>query len=290
MLTTAEILKKVKELEIKSKKLTSDLFTGEYHSAFKGRGMSFKEVREYNHGDDIRFIDWNVSARFGHPYSKVFEEERELTVMLLIDISASSLFGTVNGRKKDIITEIAAVLSFSAVNNQDKIGVIFYSDRVEKYIPPKKGKQHALYIVRELLTEQSDHKGTKLSTALRHFNNTTRQKSIAFILSDMLDANYEDALRVAGNKHDIIGLKIYDKMDVFLPNAGLLQVKDAESGELKSIDSSNPFVRNSYEQEFFRVTEYCKAVFTKAGCDLLHIRTDEDYVKVLQRFFISRNK
>src|ERR1700738_4216416 len=180
LLTTTEILKKVRELEIKSKKITSDLFTGEYHSAFKGKGMSFKEVREYSAGDDIRFIDWNVSARFGHPFSKVFEEERELTVMLLIDISASSLFGTVHSTKKDIITEIAAVLSFSAVNNADKVGVIFYSDEVEFYIPPKKGKQHALYIVRELLTIEPGHKGTRLSKALRFFNNSTRQKSIAF--------------------------------------------------------------------------------------------------------------
>lgn len=288
MLTTTEILKKVKELEIKSKKLTSDLFTGEYHSAFKGKGMSFKEVREYNPGDDIRFIDWNVSARFGHPYSKVFEEERELTVMLLVDISASSLFGTNYGTKKDIITEIAAVLSFSAVNNQDKIGVIFFSDTVEAYIPPKKGRQHALYIVRELLSKQSDHKGTQLSRALRHFNNTTRQKSIAFILSDFLDANYEDALRVAGNKHDIIGIKVYDKMDMQLPDAGLLQVQDAESGVTKWVDSSSGFVRQQYQQEFFRVTNYARNVFTKAGCDLLHVRTGDDYVKVLQRFFISR--
>src|SRR6059058_3194881 len=177
MLTTAEILKKVRELEIKSKKLTSDLFTGEYHSAFKGKGMSFKEVREYSAGDDIRFIDWNVSARFGHPFSKIFEEERELTVMLLVDISASSLFGTVNATKKDIATEIAAVVAFSAVNNGDKIGVIFYSDKIEKYIPPKKGKQHALFIVREMLSMEPKRTGTQLSTALRYFNNTTRQKS-----------------------------------------------------------------------------------------------------------------
>lgn len=290
MLTTAEILKKVRQLEIKSKKLTSDLFTGEYHSAFKGKGMSFKEVREYAPGDDIRFIDWNVSARFGHPYSKLFEEERELTVMLLIDISASSLFGTVHARKKDIITEIAAVLSFSAVNNNDKIGVIFYSDEVEKFIPPKKGRQHALYIVRELLTQQSDHKGTSLASALKRFSGLTRRKSIAFILSDFLDANYEDALRVAGSKHDVVGIKIYDRMDMLLPDAGLLQVSDTETGQTKWINSSDASVRYAYEQEFFRVTNYCKDVFAKAGCDLLHVRTDEDYVKVLKRFFISRNR
>jgi uncharacterized protein (DUF58 family) len=290
LLTTAEILKKVRELEIKSKKLTSDLFTGEYHSAFKGKGMSFKEVREYAAGDDIRFIDWNVSARFGHPYSKIFEEERELTVMLLVDISASSLFGTVHARKKDIITEIAAVLGFSAVNNADKVGVIFYSDIVEAYIPPKKGKQHALYIVRELLSMEPKGKGTAVSKALRYFNNSTKQKSIAFVLSDFLDANYEDALRIAGKKHDVIGIKLYDKMDKQLPDAGLLQVQDAENKKTKWVDSSDRFTRYSYEQEFFRVTAYSTQTFKKAGCDLLHIRTDEDYVKVLQRFFLSRNR
>jgi uncharacterized protein (DUF58 family) len=290
LLTTKEILKKVRELEIKSKKLTSDLFTGEYHSAFKGKGMSFKEVREYAAGDDIRFIDWNVSARFGHPYSKMFEEERELTVMLLVDISPSSLFGTVHERKRDIATEIGAVLTFSAINNGDKMGVIFYSDRVEGYIPPKKGREHGLFIVRQLLSREPKGKGTELSKALRYFNNTTRQKSIAFVLSDFVDANYEDALRIAGKKHDLIGMKLYDKMDQLLPDAGMLQVKDAESGATKWIDSSDRFVRYSYEKEFFRVTQYSTQTFKKAGCDLLHIRSDEDYVKILQRFFLSRNR
>ena len=290
MLTTAEILKKVRELEIKSKKITSDLFTGEYHSAFKGKGMSFKEVREYAAGDDIRFIDWNVSARFGHPFSKVFEEERELTVMLLIDISASSLFGTVHATKRDIITEIAAVLTFSAVNNGDKVGVIFYSDVVEAYVPPKKGRQHALFIVRELLSKESKRKGTEVTKALRFFNNSTRQKSIAFVLSDFLDANYENALRIASKKHDVIGIKLYDKMDMELPEAGLLKVQDAENNKTRWVDSSNAFVRYSYQQEFFRVTAYSTDTFKKAGSDLLHIRTGDDYVKVLQRFFLSRNR
>jgi uncharacterized protein (DUF58 family) len=290
MLTTAEILKKVRILEIKSKKLTSDLFTGEYHSAFKGRGMSFKEVREYSAGDDIRFIDWNVSARFGHPFSKVFEEERELTVMLLVDVSASTLFGTLHGTKKDIATEIAAVIAFSAVNNADKIGLILYSDKIEKYIPPKKGKQHALFIVRELLSVESSNKKTGLNKALRYFNNTTRQKSIAFILSDFIDTNYQDALRVAGNKHDIIGMKLYDKMDRQLPSIGMLAVEDAETGKQKWVDTQSRLVRHEYEKEFFRITDYCNTTFRKAGCDLLHVQTDEDYVKVLQRFFISRNK
>ncbi len=290
MLTTAEILKKVRILEIKSKKLATDLFTGEYHSAFKGRGMSFKEVREYAAGDDIRFIDWNVSARFGHPFSKVFEEERELTVMILVDISASSLFGTLYGSKKDVATEIAAIIAFSAVNNADKVGLILYSDKIEKYIPPKKGKQHALYIVRALLSAEPAKKRTALGKALQYFNNTTKQKSIAFILSDFIDANYNDALRVTGNKHDVIGVKLYDQMDMKLPKAGLLQVEDAETGAQRWVDTNNSFVRYEYEKEFFRVADYCKDAFRKAGSDLLHVRTDEDYVKVLQRFFISRNK
>jgi uncharacterized protein (DUF58 family) len=290
LLTTTEILKKVRELEIKSKKITTDLFTGEYHSAFKGKGMSFKEVREYAAGDDIRFIDWNVSARFGHPFSKVFEEERELTVMLLVDISPSSLFGTRHARKRDIITELGAVLSFSAVNNADKIGVIFYSDKVEAYIPPKKGKQHALYIVRELLSREPKGKGTDLTKALRYFNNTTKQKSIAFVLSDFLDANYKDALRIAAKKHDVIGIKIYDAMDMELPDAGLIQVQDAETGQKKWVDSSSAFVRQSYQEEFFRVTAYSTQTFKQAGSDLLHVRTGDDYVRVLQRFFLSRNK
>ena len=286
----SELLKKVRALEIRSKRLTNHLFTGEYHTAFRGQGMAFKEVREYQHGDDIRFIDWNVSARFGHPFSKVFEEERELTVMLLVDISASSVFGTVNASKKDIATEISAVIAFSAVNNSDKIGVIFYTDRIEKYIPPKKGKQHALFIVRELLSIVPKNKGTQLSKALGYFTNTTRQRSIAFILSDFIDGNYQDALRVAGKKHDLIGIKLYDKMDRNLPDIGLLRVEDAESGNEKWVDTGSALVRFEYEKEFFRITDESNAIFKKAGSDLLHVRTDEDYVKVLQRFFISRNK
>lgn len=290
MLTTTEILKKVRQLEIKSKKLTTHLFTGEYHSAFKGKGMLFKEVREYAAGDDIRFIDWNVSARFGHPFSKLFEEERELTVMLLVDISNSSLFGTAQARKKDVITEIAAVLAFSAVNNADKVGVIFYSDRVEGFIPPRKGKQHALYIVRELLTREPKGKGTALGPALRHFTNATRQRSIAFVLSDFLDASYADALRIAGSRHDVIGVKVYDKADQRLPEAGLLLATDAESGDSRWVDTGSAWVRDRYEKEFFRLTGWCNEVFKKAGCDLLHVQTGQDYVRVLQRFFLSRNR
>lgn len=323
MLTTAEIIKKVRELDIKSKKLTRHLFTGEYHSAFKGRGMSFREVREYAAGDDIRFIDWNVSARFNHPFSKLFEEERELTVMLLVDISASSLFGTVHSSKKDLITEVCAVLAFSAINNNDKVGMILFSDKVEAYIPPKKGREHVLYIVRQLLTTEPKRKGTSLSEAIRFFNRSARQKSIVFLLSDFVDGvrsaadgarltgegpgpaadraepaanpgrqeeRYEDALKVAGKKHDIIGIKVYDRMDMQLPAIGLIEAEDAETGSRYWVDTNDYLVRTKYQQHFFNQTEQCKSIFHKAGCDLLHLRTDEDYVKILQRFFIGRHR
>ena len=290
MLSAAEILKKVRELEIKSKRLTRHIFTGEYHSAFKGRGMSFREVREYYAGDDIRFIDWNVSARFNAPFSKLFEEERELTVMLLVDVSASSLFGTVKARKKDLMTEICAVLAFSAVNNNDKVGLIFFSDKIERYIPPKKGRDHVLYIVRELLTTEPVRKGTNISAALRFLSRTVRQKSISFLLSDFIDDTYDEALRVGGKKHDLIGIRVYDKMDMELPQAGLIEVEDAESGATRWVDTSDYVLRGQYQQAFFNASERSKALFLKSGCDLLHMRTDEDYVKVLQKFFIGRNK
>ena len=289
MLTTAEILKKVRELEIKSKKLTRHIFTGEYHSAFKGRGMLFKEVREYTPGDDIRFIDWNVSARFNHPFSKVFEEERELTVMLMIDVSGSSLFGTVHARKKDIVNEIGAVIAFSAISNNDKVGLILFSDRIEKFIPPKKGRDHVLYIVRELLTFTPKGKGTSITEALKRFQNTTRQRCIAFLLSDFIDDRFEDALKVAARKHDLIGVKVYDRMDMQLPPVGLLETEDAETGRRTWIDTNNVVVRQDFQTNFFKWTETCKNIFLRAGSDLLHIRTDEDYVKVLKKFFSSRS-
>ena len=289
VLTTEQILRKVKELEIKSKKITTHLFTGEYHSAFKGKGMSFREVREYYAGDDVRFIDWNVSARFSHPFTKVFEEERELTVYLMIDVSASNMFGTVNGRKRDIITEIGAVLTFSAINNNDKVGAIFFSDKIEKYIPPKKGRQHALYIVRQLLTAEPIGKITNMEDAIRFFNKASHQKSIAFLLSDFVDAVYENDLKVIGGRHDVIGVRIYDKMDMQLPDAGLLQVEDLETGQQQWIDSSDPALQYQYSQRFLQQSELCKNYFRKAGADLLHIRTDEDYVKILQQFFIKRS-
>ncbi len=286
----ADILKKVKELEIRSKKLTANLFTGEYHTAFKGRGMSFKEVREYSAGDDVRFMDWNVSARMGAPFSKLFEEERELTMMLLVDISASSLFGTVHQRKKDIITEVCAVLAFSAINNNDKVGVIFFSDKIEFYIPPKKGRQHVLYIVRELLTMRPANRGTNLNEAVRFFNNAVKQKSIAFILSDFMVENYDDPLRVAGNRHDVIGIKVYDKMDMDLPEVGMMMIEDAETGEKQWVDTNDKMVQYNYHQQFVANEEACKLSFLKSGADLLYLRTDEDYVKVLQKFFLKRMK
>ena len=289
LLTTEEIINKVRELEIRSKKITTHLFTGEYHSAFKGKGMRFREVREYYPGDDVRFIDWNVSARFSHPFTKVFEEERELTVMLLIDSSASNLFGTVERQKRTLINEMAAVLTFSAVSNNDKVGVIFFSDRMEKYIPPKKGRQHALYIVRELLTAEARSSGTHLDDAIRFFSRSAKQKSIAFIISDFLASGYDDDLKVIGNKHDVIGIRVYDPMDMQLPEAGLLQVEDPETGRTRWIDSSDAMVRYRYQQHFMRQSETCKQYFKKAGAELLHVRTDDDYVRILQQFFIKRN-
>lgn len=289
-LTTTDIIKRVKELEIISKKITTHLFTGEYHSAFKGKGMRFREVREYYHGDDVRFIDWNVSARYAHPFTKVFEEERELTVILLVDVSASSLFGTVHQNKRDMITEMGAVLTFSAINNNDKVGVIFFSDKIEKYIPPKKGKEHALYIVRELLTATPKQKGTNLKEALNFFSRSNNQKSIAFIMSDFLDENYEHSLRVAGNRHDVIGVKVYDKMDSQLPNIGMVKVQDLESQKVQWLNTSDAMVRYNYHQNFINQSAITKTIFNKAGAQLLQIRTDEDYVKILQQFFTRRKK
>jgi uncharacterized protein (DUF58 family) len=288
MLTTSEIIKKVKELEIISKKITTHLFAGEYQSAFKGKGMRFREVREYSHGDDVRFIDWNVSARYAHPFTKVFEEERELTVILLVDVSASSLFGTVQRRKRDLITEMGAVLTFSAINNNDKVGVIFFSDKIEKYIPPRKGKHHALFIVRELLTATPKRKGTHIREALKFFYRNNRQRSIAFIMSDFIDENYEHRLRVMGRRHDIIGIKVYDKMDSQLPDIGMVKVQDPETQKTQWLDTSNVMVRHNYHQNFIEQSATCKNIFKKAGADLLHVRTDEDYVKILQQFFIRR--
>ena len=287
-MTTQDILKKVRELEIKSKKLTNHLFTGEYHSAFKGRGMSFKEVRDYTPGDDPRFIDWNVSARMGHTFSKVFEEERELTVYLLIDISASSLFGTFRQNKKDLITEICAVLAFSAVTNNDKVGLIFFSDHVEKFIPAKKGRDHVLYMVREMLTFKARRAQTDVLKALQFLNNTTRHKSIVFVLSDFADAGYHETLRIAAKRHDVIGVQVYDKRDDQLPPVGLMQLRDSETGKMVLLDTNDPYTRFKYSEQFQKVLEDAKNAFRKAGADLLQISTGQDYVKILQQFFIRR--
>ena len=289
MLTTEDILRKVRELEIRSKRLTTHLFAGEYHAAFKGKGMRFREVREYYPGDDIRFIDWNVSARFSHPFTKVFEEERELTVMLLVDISRSSLFGTVGCRKRDFATEISAVLGFSAVTNNDKVGAIFFSDRVEKYIPPKKGRQHTLYIVRELLGIQPTGKRTRMGEVIRFFSRACKQKSIAFMLSDFAEADFENDLKVASARHEIIGIRIYDPMDMQLPDAGLLQLEDLETGEQAWVDSGDKAVRYQYHQDFLQQSTRCKQFFRQSGAELLHISTAEDYVKILQQFFMRRS-
>ena len=284
----SSIIKKVRELEIKSKKLTSDLFTGEYHSAFKGKGMSFKEVREYAAGDDIRFIDWNVSARFGHPYSKVFEEERELTVMLLVDISGSSMVGTVNGRKRDVAAEIAAVLAFSAISNNDKAGLIFFSNKVEKYIPAKKGKEHVLYMLREMITLQSQSSQTDITKAIAYLNRVTRHKSIVFILSDFADAGYEQTLKVAAKRHDIIGIQVHDKRDIDLPKMGLLQLQDAETGRNILLNTNDVVMRAEYNRQFNKIQEDARHIFRLAGADLVQLATGDDYVKALQQFFMKR--
>lgn len=290
-LTVADILKKVRTLEIKSKRLTNHLFTGEYHSAFKGKGMSFKEVREYVHGDDIRFIDWNVSARMGHSYSKMFEEERELSVFFLVDSSASSLFGTIEHSKKELITEICAVLAFSALSNNDKTGVIFFTNQVEKYIPLAKGRDHVLYSIREMLSFKPKNKETDLVKALQFLNKISRHKSIVFILSDFADAGYHEALRVAAKRHDVVGIQVYDEKDEQLPRfpgGGLIQMEDPETGEIVCLDTNDPLTRHNYHQQFHRILSEAKQTFRNAGADLMQIATGQDYVKALQQFFIRR--
>lgn len=287
-MTLPEILKKVRELEIKSKRLTNHLFTGEYHTAFKGRGMSFKEVRDYYPGDDTRFIDWNVSARMGHPYTKLFEEERELTVYLLVDVSASSVFGTFRQSKRDLITEMCAVLAFSAITNNDKVGLIFFSDHVEKFIPAKKGRDHVLFMVREMLSYKSHSAQTNVFKALQFLNNTTRHKSIVFLLSDFADAGYHDALRVAAKRHDVIGVQVYDQRDEQLPKVGLIQLRDAETGKMVVLNTNDAYTQYKYNQQFKKILDDAKVSFRKAGADLIQLSTGQDYVKLLQQFFIRR--
>jgi len=284
----SELLKKVRALEIRSKRLTNHLFTGEYHTAFRGQGMVFKEVREYQQGDDVRFIDWNVSARMGHVYSKVFEEERELSVYLLIDVSASSLFGTFRQTKKDLITEMGAVIAFSAITNNDKVGLIFFSDKVEKYIPAKKGKDHVLYLMREMLTYQPHSASTDVSKAIGYLNKVTRHKSIVFILSDFADAGYEQTLKIASRRHDIIGIQVYDRRDKELPKIGLVQVQDAETGETMLMNTRSSVTQYHYNRQYKKIQEDAKQNFRMAGADLVQLATGDDYVKALQEFFMKR--
>ena len=285
---TSELLKKVKRIEIKTKGLSTHLFTGEYHSKFKGRGMSFSEVREYQYGDDIRTIDWNVTARFNHPFIKVFEEERELTVMLLIDMSQSDYFGTRVQFKNEMMTEIAAVLSFSAINNNDKVGVIFFSDKVEKYIPPKKGRQHILRIISELIDFHPENTGTDISEALRYFSNIMKKKTIAFLISDFIDNGYEKALQITARRHDLIGVHIYDEREKTLPPVGMIRLEDAESGNVKWIDTSSGKLRQKYSEWFGNKEQYLYTSFLKCGADLINIRTDESYITALINFFRKR--
>ncbi|HRP88764.1 MAG TPA: DUF58 domain-containing protein [Edaphocola sp.] len=288
-MTTSDILKRVRKIEIKTKGLSSHIFSGEYHSAFKGRGISFSEVREYTPGDDVRAIDWNVTARLSTPFIKVFEEERELTLMLLIDISRSSIFGSAQFNKRELITELAAVLSFSANTNNDKVGVIFFSDKVEKYIPPKKGKTHILRIIRELIAlEPKTSTGTNIAMALESLNNVLKQRSIAFLLSDMVAPSFDDALRIAARKHDFIGIQIFDPLDVQLPDVGILEVLDAETEQGRIIDTSDQITRMHYFKAFKEHQEYCKNIFSKSGAQLLKVQTDQDYIKTLQSFFRNR--
>lgn len=285
---TKDLLKKVRKIEIKTRGLTRQIFAGEYHSAYKGRGMTFSEVREYQYGDDIRSIDWNVTARFNHPFVKVFEEERELTVMLLIDVSASGDFGTEEQLKRNLITEIAAVLSFSAIENNDKIGVIMFSDRVEKFIPPKKGRKHILRIIRELLEFQPQSNGTDISESLRFLTNAIKKRCTAFLISDFRDKGYARSLQVANNKHDVAALHIFDRRETALPAVGLIRILDAESGRERWLDTSRSKVRESYAMKWESHVDMMNEIFTRAGVDHVSMQTGADYVKPLIRLFKKR--
>ena len=297
---TSELIKRVRKIEIKTKGLSKHLFSGEYHSAFKGRGMSFSEVRDYQFGDDVRNIDWNVTARYNTPFVKVFEEERELTVMLIVDISQSAFFGTVRQFKNQVITEIAAVIAFSANNNNDKVGLILFSDKVEKYIAPKKGRSHILRIIRELVNFEPTGKATDLSTALQFFNNTQKKRSVTFILSDFMTSGYDDGLKIASKRHDMIGLHIYDPREVKLPrNIGLILAQDAETGQTRWIDTGSKRERKQYKAYFYENQAKFQNTFMKSGADTLSIaipekaeleKNDQFYVKDLLRFFKKRKK
>ncbi len=289
-----DLLKKVRKIEIKTKSLSHQIFAGEYHSAFKGRGMAFSEVREYQYGDDVRNMDWNVTARLRSPYIKVFEEERELTVLLLIDVSGSRFFGSTSKMKRDLMAEVGAVLSFSASVNNDKVGALFFSSKVEKFIPPKKGRSHLLHIIRELVEFEPQEKGTDIGEALRYLTNAIKKKCTAFLLSDLIDVDqtgkprYEDALKVAVNRHDISVINIYDPRERELPNVGLLRVKDGESGEDLWIDTSDRKIRDSFARWNLSLYEQTMSTFRRYKVDCVSIRTDEDYVKGLVTLFKSR--
>lgn len=285
---TSELLKKVRKIEIRSKGLTNQVFTGSYHSAFKGRGMSFSEVRNYTYGDDVRAIDWNVTARFDEPFVKVFEEERELTVMLLIDVSKSSYFGTKSQFKQEFMAEIAAVLAFSAIQNNDKVGVLFFSDKVEKYIPPKKGKKHVLLIIRELLNIEPVKSGTRIDIALEYFNNLVKRRSIAFLMSDFNSESYTDALRITSKRHDIIGLHIYDPMEKALPEIGLVQMEDLESGKRIWVDTNERATRKVFAEHFAKHREIHEKDFYRLKADFLSLDTSESYISALMQLFKKR--
>ncbi len=284
----AALLKKVRSIEIKTKGISQNIFSGEYHSAFKGRGMSFSEVREYTFGDDVRNIEWNVTARMSHPYIKVFEEERELSVMLLIDVSQSSYFGTQIQMKNALITEIAAVLAFSAINNNDKVGVILFSDRIEKFIPPKKGKTHILRIISDLLEVIPQGSGTNISLALEYFNNVVKKRSIAFVFSDFMDSGYEKPLRIAARKHDLIGVHILDKREEELPQVGIVRMFDAEKNAAMWVDTSNKKTRIHYRANFIANVQEFKTTFSKSGADTISIHSEKPYINELHKFFRKR--
>ena len=289
-----DLLKKVRKIEIKTRALSHQIFAGEYHSAFKGRGMAFSEVREYQYGDDVRNMDWNVTARLRSPYVKVFEEEREMTVVLLVDVSRSRLFGTSGSNRKDILAEIAAVLSFSAINNNDKVGALFFSDKVEKFIPPKKGRSHLLHIIREIIEFQPTTDGTDISEALRYLTNAIKKKCNAFLLSDMLDVNqdgtprYEEALKVAVNRHDLSVIEVYDPRERCIPDVGLVNIKDSETGRTAWVNTSDKKMRLAYEEWFRNVGQTSSRLFMKYNVDKVSIAVDEDYVKGLMTLFKNR--
>ena len=286
---TSELIKKVRRIEIKTKAMSQQIFAGQYHSAFKGRGMAFSEVRQYNYGDDVRFIDWNVTARFNTPYVKIFEEEREMTVMLLIDVSGSNLYGTRQQFKSELITEISAVLSFSAIYNNDKVGVIFFSNEVEKFIPPAKGKSHILRIIRELLTYRSTSNQTNIAEALRFLTNVSKRKTTAFLLSDFIDNDYEQALRIAASRHDIVALDIVDRGETVLPNVGIVELQDPETGVRVWTDTASKKVRNACAQWWNNLNNNTLNTLRKAGVDHTQLFTDTDYVPALLELFRRRN-